>query len=75
MISKHLLIMLLCCLIPVAVLAGLFFFQVQMTPTLWYSVMFLCPFLHLLMMYFMHKSSKDEHHSHSHSPSLPRKNQ
>lgn len=60
--KKHLIIMLLCCLIPLAALGSLFLFQIQITPGLWFGIMLLCPVLHLLMMKFMMKSGSHEHH-------------
>jgi hypothetical protein len=59
--KRHLIIMLLCCLIPLAALAALFLFKVQITPGLWFGLMLLCPVLHLLMMRFMLHGKDHEH--------------
>jgi hypothetical protein len=62
--KKHLLIMLLCCVIPIAVLGGLYLFQGQISPTMWLGFMLLCPVLHLVMMKFMlHGEDHGEHHA------------
>ena len=66
--KKHLLIMLLCCLIPVAILLALSFFQVQVTSGIWFGIMLLCPVLHLLMMKSM---LHNENHEHQHSLHIP----
>lgn len=68
---KHLAIMLLCCLIPVGMLAAVYVFRVQLNSALWFGVMLLCPVLHLLMMKFMmddhgHQHTQAHHEEHSH---------
>jgi hypothetical protein len=68
MLKKHIVIMLLCCLIPIAALGALFLFQVQVTPNIWFGIMLLCPVLHLLMMKFMHTGEEQHHHR---SPQIP----
>jgi hypothetical protein len=63
--------MLLCCLIPLAAIGGLFLFQVEITPGIWFGIMLLCPVLHLVMMKFMMQGGSHEHHIHP--PSLASK--
>lgn len=63
MIKKHLVIMILCCLIPVAGLFALYLFQIPISPALWFGFMLLCPILHLVMMKYM---MGGEHHEHQH---------
>ena len=50
MSKKHALIMLACCLIPLAALAAIFVFKVPATGVIYFGILLLCPVLHLLMM-------------------------
>ncbi len=55
-ISKHTLIMLLCCLIPLALLGVLWAIGVSGSYLI-LGVILLCPLLHILMMQGRHKGS------------------
>lgn len=52
--SKHALIMLLCCLIPIIALAVLWAIGVSWSYLIW-GVILLCPLMHILMMWGMDK--------------------
>ncbi len=62
--NRHLWIMLLCCLIPVAALGAIFLFGIPISNVLFVGLLLLCPLLHLLMM-------RGGGHAHGEAP-LPR---
>ena len=53
MSKKHMLIMLACCLLPVAGFALIALFKVPFNTVLWGAMLLICPLSHLLMMKFM----------------------
>lgn len=55
---KHLLLMLLCCLIPIGVALGLQAFGIALSVSLPVVMLILCPLLHIMMMAFMHGRSQ-----------------
>jgi hypothetical protein len=60
--GKHLLMMLACCLIPLALIYGVFAFGISLgslTPLLPYAFGLLCP----LLMFWMMRSMMSEHNS------------
>lgn len=62
--SKHTLIMLLCCLIPLAILGVLWAIGVSGSYLI-FGVLLLCPLLHIFMMRGMPKGSgKEGSHDH-----------
>lgn len=51
--QRHLLLMLVCCLIPVVALAAIYLFRIPVPTVLTYAIFLLCPLSHVLMMAFM----------------------
>lgn len=61
---KHLFLMLLGCALPVVALAAVFLFQLQLSGTVLFAVILLCPFSHLLMLGGLgHGKQPDTHHA------------
>ena len=50
MTRKHLILMIIGCLLPIAALVAIFLFQVQVSTVLLFALLLLCPALHLFMM-------------------------
>lgn len=62
---KHMLIMILCCLIPVILLAAFFIFKIPLTTMVYVGVVLICPLSHVLMMVFMkHDHTDEQEHTH-----------
>ncbi len=61
--SRHALIMLLCCLIPLGILAALWAIGVSNNYLL-IGVLLLCPLMHVMMMVFQKKSGDGGGHAH-----------
>ena len=57
-LSKHTLIMLLCCLVPLAILAVLWVVGLPNSYLVW-GVLLLCPLMHVVMMIGSRKKSGD----------------
>jgi hypothetical protein len=74
---KHLFIMILCCLIPMAGLVAIRLFQIPVSTGAAFGLMLLCPISHVLLMKFMmdghnHDDEQHAHHEHvSPTPSFP----
>ncbi len=48
--NKHMLLMLACCLIPLAALGAVYLFHASASSVLFYGLVLLCPALHFVMM-------------------------
>ena len=71
--KSHMWLMLLCCLIPLAGFAMVYFFKFPLNSVLFYGMIIFCPLSHLLMMAFMghDHSSHEQHAQHQHhAPAL-----
>ena len=60
MTRKHLLLMLLCCLIPIGFAFGLPAFGIALSASLPVAMLILCPLLHIMMMAFMHAPAQHD---------------
>lgn len=50
MARKHLILMVIGCLLPLTALAAIYLFQIQVSTVLLFGLFLLCPALHLFMM-------------------------
>jgi uncharacterized membrane protein len=67
------LLMLLCCLVPVIALGAIFLFKVPVNQVVYVGLILMCPLSHLLMMKFMRHDEGQEHsHHHAQSPASER---
>ena len=67
--GKHLLIMLACCLVPLAVLGAVLFLKVELGSVGIFAIMLLCPLMHILMMRGMgHDHDKTGQACHQEAP-------
>lgn len=61
--KSHMLIMILCCLIPIVGLAAIYIFKLPLNIVIYGALILLCPLSHILMMKFM---------VHDHEPGSPK---
>jgi hypothetical protein len=71
MSKKHILIMLACCLIP---LAAIFVFRIPATSVIYVGILLLCPVLHFLMMRNMMGPDHGGHSNAAHDMHRPTMN-
>jgi hypothetical protein len=57
--SRHMLVMVLCCLIPLAALTAIFVFKVPVSQTFRFGLTLICPLGMMLMMFMMGGHSRD----------------
>ena len=70
--KSHMLLMLLCCLVPVIGIVLVSVFKIPLNNVLFYGMILLCPLSHLLMMRFMgHDHGSPEQHAHNQTDALP----
>ncbi len=69
MSKKHMLIMVACCLIPIAALAAITVFKIPVSTVIYGVILLVCPLSHLLMMKFMggHDHDQQQQISQEHS--------
>lgn len=61
--KSHMLIMILCCLIPIVGLAAIYIFKLPLNTVVFAALILLCPLSHILMMKYM---------VHDHNPGSPK---
>jgi hypothetical protein len=67
---SHWILMLLCCLIPLAGIAAIVLFRIPTSSVLYFGLVLMCPLLHLVMMRSMRHdhASPSTTHVHQHGP-------
>lgn len=63
MTKKHLLFMLVCCLVPLAGLAAVYIFKIPLNTVLLAALVLFCPLSHVLMMAMMGRDHTEHHPS------------
>ena len=62
--TKHMLIMILCCLLPLAGFAAVAIFHIPLNSVLYTGLILLCPIGHLLLMKYMMPQHEHDHADH-----------
>lgn len=68
MTRKHMLIMILCCLVPIVALAAIFLFQIPTSTVVFAALVLFCPLSHFLMMGSMDHDQSGHVHEHINAP-------
>lgn len=71
MTKKHMLIMLACCLVPLAALVAITVFNIPANTVIYFGILLLCPLLHFAMMRNM-GHDQAEHGEHDPMPRAQR---
>jgi hypothetical protein len=73
MLSKHTLIMLVCCLVTAAAFAAFIIFNVPLNTVLLFALVLVCPLSHLLLMKYMWNAgaTHDKAHQRAEETKLP----
>jgi len=61
MSKKHILIMVVCCLLPIVGLGAIYLFKIPANTMVWGALILLCPLSHLFMMKYMMQEHDAEH--------------
>lgn len=70
MAKKHMLIMLACCLIPVAALIAISVFKIPVSAVVYGALLLVCPLSHILMMKFMGRDHQQQNASEHRHPTV-----
>jgi uncharacterized membrane protein len=77
MSKKHMALMLICCLIPIAAIIGIAIFAIPITSVVSIGIVLMCPLMMLFMMRSMHGHAEHTGHAdamdHQHAPAIDQK--